>query len=428
MKKRAPKTKPRPRSRADQPRPVAVAKPSQPGQKPAAAAKPSKPGEEPVAADFGDAPAPANAGGAPAPAKPGDAAAAPKPGAPAMAAKPGAVAPTAGAAAPAPAGAGPDEASKPPAEWHNKVIIGLALAGILAGLAAAYVLGRKNPVEPPVFKPVSNPYASAIHANGIIESDQGSGANIAIYPEISGPVTAVLVAEGQAVAAGAPLFSVDDTLQRAATEVAESNLKAALDQYGKRRAAFDLDPQSVSRDVLDTAKDAYLQAAASLKAANALLLKYRVLAPVAGVVLAVNAAVGAYASPLGSYDAYTQGADPLVVMGGPQDSLEVRCYVDEILVSRLPAGSKINAQMSIRGSDVKVPLDFVRIQPYVSPKIELSNERQEQVDLRVLPVIFRFHKNGAAVYPGQLVDVFIQQPPADGAGGADAGADAGAAP
>jgi HlyD family secretion protein len=47
------------------------------------------------------------------------------------------------------------------------------------------------------------------------------------------------------------------------------------------------------------------------------------------------------------------------------------------------------------------------VQPYVSPKIELSNERQEQVDLRVLPVIFRFPKQDAPVYPGQLVDVFI---------------------
>jgi hypothetical protein len=64
--------------------------------------------------------------------------------------------------------------------------------------------------------------------------------------------------------------------------------------------------------------------------------------------------------------------------------------------------------MSIRGTDInKVPLEFVRVQPYVSPKIELSNERQEQVDLRVLPVIFRFEKKDAPVYPGQLVDVYI---------------------
>jgi HlyD family secretion protein len=65
--------------------------------------------------------------------------------------------------------------------------------------------------------------------------------------------------------------------------------------------------------------------------------------------------------------------------------------------------------MSIRGTDIKVPLEFVRVQPYVSPKIELSNEKQEQVDLRVLPVIFRFEKKDAPVYPGQQVDVYIGQ-------------------
>jgi HlyD family secretion protein len=84
--------------------------------------------------------------------------------------------------------------------------------------------------------------------------------------------------------------------------------------------------------------------------------------------------------------------------------------VDEILVSRLPAPDRIQAQMSIRGTDVKVPLEFVRVQPYVSPKIELSNQRQEKVDLRVLPVIFRFKmKTPVMAYPGQLVDVFIGQ-------------------
>ena len=46
--------------------------------------------------------------------------------------------------------------------------------------------------------------------------------------------------------------------------------------------------------------------------------------------------------------------------------------------------------MFIRGTDVHVPLTFTRIQPYVSPKIELSDERQERVDLRVLPLIFHF--------------------------------------
>ena len=94
-------------------------------------------------------------------------------------------------------------------------------------------------------------------------------------------------------------------------------------------------------------------------------------------------------------------------MGGPQDHLLVRCYIDEILVSRLPAPDHILGQLSIRGTDVKLPLALVRVQPYVSLKIELSNQRQERVDLRVLPVIFRFEKKDVPVYPGQLVDVFI---------------------
>ena len=289
------------------------------------------------------------------------------------------------------------------------VIFTIAAIGILAGLIAAYIFGMERKAQPPVFQPVSNPYASAIYANGMIESDQPSGENINIFPEVSGPITQVFVQEGQQVSAGAPLFNIEDSVQRANTELAAANLKVARDQYDKRRAAYDTDPKSVSKDVLDTAEDAVIQATAALKAANALLQYYSVKAPVDGVVLAVNAAVGGYVSSQGNYDTYTELFDPLVVMSGPQDYMEVRCYVDEILVSRLPSHWHIQAQMQITGTDIKVPLEFVRVQPYISPKIELSNEKQEQVDLRVLPVIFRFEKKDAPVYPGQMVDVFIGQ-------------------
>jgi HlyD family secretion protein len=212
------------------------------------------------------------------------------------------------------------------------------------------------------------------------------------------------------------------------------------DQDDKDRASYDLDPKSISKDVLDTAEDAVNQAVASLdvarrqneltkagawsydianqdklhdslvqayNAANALLDKYVIKAQVDGVVLTINGTVGGYVSSLGTYDTYTEGLDPVVVMGAPQQFLAVRCFVDEILVSKLPTAFHIQAQMTVLGSDAKVPLEFVRVEPYVSPKIELSNERQEQVDLRVLPVIFRFPKQDAPVYPGQMVDVYI---------------------
>ncbi|MGO8677982.1 MAG: HlyD family secretion protein [Limisphaerales bacterium] len=329
------------------------------------------------------------------------------------------------------------KAASPKHEVRNKIIFTLSILGLLAALVGAYLFGRERKAQPPVFKPVSNSYDSAIYANGIIESDQSSGENINIYPEVSGPITKVLVHEGQQVSAGTPLFTIDDSVQRPTTEqlrlqseaslallselkaqprketlaiavaqvgLAESNLKVARDQYDKDRASYNIDPKSISKNVLDTAEDTVTQAA------NALLVKYSVKAPGTGVVLAVNATTGSYVSSQGAYNPYTELFDPLVIMGAPQDYLAVRCYVDEILVSRLPSPWHIHAQMSIRGSYTnQVPLEFVRVQPYVSPKIELSNQRQEQVDLRVLPVIFRFQKKDAPVYPGQLVDVFIGQ-------------------
>jgi HlyD family secretion protein len=236
-----------------------------------------------------------------------------------------------------------------------------------------------------------------------------------------------------------------ETLDVAAAQVAaaEAALKTARDTYEKDMAAYRMDPRSVSKDTLDSAANAVAVANANLDvarkqydltksgawvydiqnqerqttaleqahaASSALLGKYTLRAPRDGVVLSINTIIGNYASPQGSYDAYTQGADPLIILGTSPASLNVRCYVDEILVPRLPSGSKIKAQMSIRGSNVKIPLEFVRVQPLVSPKIELSDQRQERVDVRVLPVIFKIAESANAnLYPGELVDVYISE-------------------
>lgn len=230
---------------------------------------------------------------------------------------------------------------------------------------------------------------------------------------------------------------------RAQVALAEANLRTARDQFDKRRASRDLDARSISQDVLDTAADAVYQAEASLEvarrqfalvragawrydimvqqrqaealsqayvAAQALLQKFTIRAATDGVVLALNASVGSYVSPQGAYDGYSESLGPPLLLGALQEHLAVRCYVDEMLLSRLPAADRLTARMAIRGTQMSVPLEFVRIQPYVSPKIELSNQRKERVDQRVLPVLFRFRREPALkVYPGQLVDVFIAQ-------------------
>jgi HlyD family secretion protein len=305
---------------------------------------------------------------------------------------------------------------------RNKILIGLAVLGVLLGAGSAF-FGRFQPKpQPPAFKPAANPYPKGIYANGIIESAQTSGSNVNIYPEVSGTVLRVLVTEGQKVKAGTPLLELDDRVQRATfesakaqVEVAAAGLASAQAQYAKLKASWDLDQRSVSRDALDTSANAVRSAKAGLelagkqaKAAEALLSKYLLKAVSDGTILSINTSAGSFISSQGGYNTYTSGFMPVIVMGSMNGDLAVRAYVDEILIQRLPDPSKLHARMSIRGTSISVPLKFVRFQPNVSPKIELSSQRTERVDVRVLPVVFSFVKpEGVNLYPGQLVDIYI---------------------
>lgn len=135
--------------------------------------------------------------------------------------------------------------------------------------------------------------------------------------------------------------------------------------------------------------DALRKAAA---ASTALLGKYVIRAPVDGVVMSVNTAVGAYVSSQGTYGTYTQANTPVIVMGSAPGTLAVRVYVDEILLQRLPSaksGQAMQGRMFVRGTNTSIPLEFVRTQPYVTPKIQLSDQRTERVDVRVLPLLTR---------------------------------------
>jgi hypothetical protein len=84
------------------------------------------------------------------------------------------------------------KAAEPKTEYRDKIIFTLSILGVLAALVAACLFGVERKAQPPVFKPVSNPYDSAIFANGIIESGQASGDNINIFPEVPGPIITIL--------------------------------------------------------------------------------------------------------------------------------------------------------------------------------------------------------------------------------------------
>ena len=66
------------------------------------------------------------------------------------------------------------------------------------------------------------------------------------------------------------------------------------------------------------------------------------------------------------------------------------------------------AVASIRGNpQLKTDLTFEYVEAYVVPKRSLTGESTERVDTRVMQVIYSFKRGKLPIYPGQLMDVFI---------------------
>jgi len=183
----------------------------------------------------------------------------------------------------------------------RKIIFTLSFVGLLAGVMVAYVSNLVQPALPPAFNPPTNPYSKGIYAEGILESDQPSGENMNIYPEVSGTVKQILAAEGQEVRQGTVLLVLDDSIQSATVEQLQSQaqaaftllselkaqprketldvneaqvvsmqaaLKTAQDELDKQQAAYDLNPKSISKDALDSAANAVAAALANLEVAR----------------------------------------------------------------------------------------------------------------------------------------------------------------
>jgi hypothetical protein len=108
----------------------------------------------------------------------------------------------------------------------------------------------------------------------------------------------------------------------------------------------------------------------------------------------------------GELAAATASGPPPVVLGETR-RLNVRAEVDENEAWRVEPSRQAFAYPRGR-RDVRIPLRFVRIEPYVSPKKNLTGESVERVDTRVLAVIYELQKPPVRLFVGQQLDVYIE--------------------
>jgi HlyD family secretion protein len=307
-------------------------------------------------------------------------------------------------------------------------------------------------------EPARSPYSDVIAAAGLVEARTE---NIKVGSPVPGVVVEVLVDVGDQVQAGEALFRLDDRQIVAELHVREAQLASAEATLARieelprpeeippseakvRRAEADVVAQRdllerrerllvhravpaeeviQHRQSLTSSTEALLQAKAEdqlLKAGSwkhdktlarvdvdrqrSLVEQYRteldrlqIRAPVDGQVLKVDVRPGEYVG--------TPPGQPLVVLGD-LSKVHVRIDIDENDIPRFRPG--IPGVACLRGhASHQIPLRFVRVEPYVQPKVSLTGSSVELVDTRVLQVIYALDPTDKNVYVGQQVDAFL---------------------
>ncbi len=284
----------------------------------------------------------------------------------------------------------------------------LAVGGFL--LALWMVRQGSKPVihADPVTDPPHVAFTHRIAGTGIVEA---STRNISVGAHLPGIVAQVHVKVGDRVRPGSPLFSIDDRARRADLAVRRARVREAEANLQDLQAQLQIaekvkDPRAISKE--DLTKRRFSVKAAEARLANAVaeeeaarvdldLLTVR--ATIDGEVLQINIRPGEYA-PSGVT------AQPLILLGS-LDRLHVRVDIDENDAWRFR--EQAAAVAFVRGNPaLKTKLRFEYVEKYVIPKRSLTGESTERVDTRVMQVVYSYGRSDLSIFPGQLLDVFIE--------------------
>jgi membrane fusion protein (multidrug efflux system) len=173
--------------------------------------------------------------------------------------------------------------------------LALAAAAVLAGAALAQ---NKPPPKPGPGAPMGMPVKAAPVKTGTVTSGVTAvgtllaNESVVIRPEVAGRVAAIHFNEGQAVAAGARLVSLDATEVQA--QLAASRADERLTAQRAERADELFKKNFISQQALEDAREAYKKATAQRQENEARVAKTEIRAPFAGTVGLRQVSAGAY--------------------------------------------------------------------------------------------------------------------------------------
>ncbi len=274
-----------------------------------------------------------------------------------------------------------DEVSPP----RTRLWIGLAAVVLLAGAALAWYLGRGEAAQVSVATahalPTGGSSASVLDATGYVTARRQA----TVSAKITGKVRTLLIEEGQRVAEGEVLATLDDAEARAEVALRQAQVEAARAGLAEIQSALanaqreferqrELEAQKlISVSVLDatrTQAEALRARLASqqsqvkvtheaLLAAKVQLDNTIVRAPFAGVVTVKAAQPGEMISPISAGGGSIRtGIGTIVDM----DSLEIQVDVSEAYINRVQAGQPVEAVLNAY-PEWRIPAEVIAIVP-----------------------------------------------------------------
>ena len=212
-----------------------------------------------------------------------------------------------------------------------------------------------------------------------------------VSPDETGRVETLSVREGDAVQAGAPLFTLDADLQRAAVaenEAAVINTRQAFD-----RARELLKKNVGSQKAFDDAQAALRTAEARLNSTKTRLERRRVNSPATGTIQEVYFREGEQV-PAGR---------PIVSLL-PPGNVRVRFFVPQAMLPTVHIGDRISVRCDGCATDLVARVSFMSAQAEFTPPVIYSQEERARLVFRVEAMPER----PADLRVGQPVSVALQ--------------------
>lgn len=192
---------------------------------------------------------------------------------------------------------------------------------------------------------------------------------IFVAPDETGRVETLSVREGERVEKGAPLFTVDEDLQRADLRMNEALVENAQQAFDRARLL--LRSQTGTQRAYDDAEAALRTAQARLNTAQTRLLRRKLVSPVTGVVQQVYFRPGEMAPA---------GRPVLAIL--PPGNLKLRFFVPEAVLPQIAYGDPVTVHCDGCAGDITARVSFIsRTAEFTPPVIYSLQERSKLVFL-----------------------------------------------